>query len=117
MNIKLHIILILVAILFFIFITNMIRKTKLHLQYALTWLISSIIFVVIAVFPGIVNKISVILNIKEPVNALFLLIIFLMINIIFTLSMTVSKLNDDIKVLTQEVGISKFEIEKIKSKR
>lgn len=108
MNIKLQIILIVCSILFFLFILKMIIGSRLELKYSLTWLLSSIIFILLSIFPKILFKVSVLFNIKEPVNAIFLLVIFFLLIITFTLTVTLSKKSNTIKSLVQEVGILKL---------
>lgn len=115
MNIKLKIILFLGSALFLIFILNMIKKKKLDSKYALTWIMTSIVFIILCIFPRLLNIISELCSIKEPVNALFLLILFLILNLTFTLSIALSQSLHRIKILTQEIGIIKLEVEDLKN--
>jgi hypothetical protein len=89
----------------------MIKNKKLELKYSLTWISSSLFLIIIALFPNIIIFLSKILHIKEPVNALFLIIIFFLIVIVFTLTIAVSKNSNRVKVLTQELGILKTKTE------
>jgi len=111
MNNILQVILICCSIVFFLFIFHMVKIRKLELKYALTWILSSIIFVIIAIFPKIVSFIAEILFIKEPVNALFLIIMFFVIFIIFTLTIALSSVVNKCKTLTQELGILKMQLD------
>ncbi len=111
----LHIVLIVGTCLFFAYIINMIRIRKLELKYTLLWLFTSISFVVIAIFPGILRSIAKLLFIKEPVNALFLIIFFFLIMIIFSLTVAISAKSTAITALTQEIGIIKLKIDKLTS--
>ncbi|WP_026884425.1 DUF2304 domain-containing protein [Clostridium akagii] len=114
MSTKLEIVLLFGSTIFLIFILSMIKKKKLEYKYALTWIITSILFIVLSIFPNLLYDISDLIGIKGPVNTLFLLILFLILNIIFTLSIAVSQSQQKVKILSQEIGIIKLEIEKFK---
>jgi hypothetical protein len=92
---------------FFIFIVNMVRTRKLELKYALTWLITSFSFVILSLFPEVLYFITGLLHVELPVNALYLCIIFLLILIVFSLSVAVSRQALRIKTLVQEIGLIK----------
>ena len=110
-SLKLQIILLVVALLFSIQIIKMITRYKLDLKYALLWLLMGVSFVVIAIYPGIIYKISNLLSIKTPTNALFLLGIFSILSILFSLTIALSRASNKIKDLSQELGILKHEFE------
>lgn len=112
----LQLLLILGSIWFFLFIVSMIKKKKLELKYALTWIVTSLLFIILSLFPGILYFISSLLHIKEPVNALFLLIIFFLLIIIFTLTIALSKSSNRVAALTQEVGLLKLDHDKLKDR-
>jgi len=98
------------SILFFIFIINMVRIKKLELKYALTWILTSISFVVMALFPETLYFIAGLMGVELPVNALFMSVIFLLIMIVFTLSLAVSRQALRIKTLVQEIGLIREEL-------
>ncbi|MHB1485137.1 MAG: DUF2304 domain-containing protein [Saccharofermentanales bacterium] len=103
------------TIVFFVYIVDMIRLRKLELRYTLLWLFTSVSFIFMAIFPGIIKWVAEILSIKEPVNALFLITLFFLIMIIFSLTVAIAAKSRSIIVLTQEIGMMKFEISKLKT--
>jgi len=111
MDSTLQIILVISTIIFSAYIISMINKRKLQLKYALTWILTSFVFILISIFPSLLFNLSKILHIFNPVNALFLIIIFFLMIIVFTLSVAISKSSLKVKDLTQEVGILKNYIE------
>ena len=115
MNITFHLILIISSVLFMIFILNMIRSKNLELKHALTWLGTSFIIIIIAIFPQIIKSIASLLHIIEPANALFLLILFFILLIVFTLTVTISKSTNKINTLVQEIGLLKLTVQKLKN--
>lgn len=113
MNRILQLILIGGAILFCIFILVVTQKKKLSYKYTLMWLIFGAITLLIAIFPSIVKEISKIIHVAEPTNALFLIYIFLIIVIIFYISLAFSKLFEKVTTLIQENAILAARIEKL----
>jgi len=113
MNSRLQAIMITASLLFLCYIITMLRNKKIELKYSLAWLMAGISFITIAVFPGLLRFLSDLLNIIEPVNTLFLFIIFFMLLIIFTLTIAISRNATRVKTLTQEIGILKMELEKL----
>lgn len=102
------------TLIFAYIIINMVNKRKLQLRYTLTWIIASIMFIIMAIFPGIIDFVADVLHIIEPVNALFLIMIFLLMLIIFSLTKAVSSYSNKVKDLTQELGMLKNFIEEYK---
>lgn len=100
------------SVLFFVFIINMVRTKKLELKYALIWILTSLSFIIMSVFPETVFFVARMLEVEVAANALFLCIIFLMLLMVFALTVAVSRQASRIKRLVQEMGLLKSEIEK-----
>lgn len=115
MTITLQRILIVGSTLFFIYIFNMVRTKKLELKYTLTWMITSIAFIILSSIPNALNFISKVLSIKSPMNALFFILIFFIILIIFSLTVALSRNSKRVRVLNQEIAILKLELEKLRA--
>ena len=111
MNIILKIFLISFSSLFLLFVVGMVRKKHLELKYTLTWLAAAVVFVLIAVFDQIIPLLANLMSIKEPVNALFLIVFFFMLIILFTLSIAISKATERIRGLAQEIALLRKENE------
>lgn len=114
MNSRLQIIMITASLLFLFYIITMLRNKKIELKYSLAWLLAGTSLLITAVFPGVLKFLSGLLNIIEPVNTLFLFIIFFMLLIIFTLTIAISRNANRVKTLTQEIGILKLELERLR---
>ncbi len=117
MNSRLQIIMILASVLFLCYIVLMLRNKKIELKYSLIWLLAGICLLITALFPDLLKLLSKLLNIIEPVNTLFLSIIFFMLMIIFTLTIALSRNANRVKTLSQEIGILKMELEQLKKDR
>lgn len=116
MNQILQYILIIVTFLFCIFILVVTQKKKLSYKYTLLWLFFGIITLLCAIFPCIVIEISKIIHIAEPTNALFLIYIFLIIIIIFYISLGFSKLFEKVTTLIQENAILSKRVDDLEKK-
>lgn len=108
MSSNLRITLIIGSILFFVFIINMVRTKKLELKYALIWILTSVSFIVMSVFPETVFFVARTLSVEVPANALFLCIIFLLLLMVFALTVAVSRQASRTKKLVQELGLLKM---------
>ena len=109
MNIKAQIIISIIIILGIVYIINMVRKKALELRYSLTWLCVGICILILTLFPQIMNKISAIMGIASPMNMLFFLGFCFSLTIIFSLTISASKMSIQIKDLTQEIALYKKE--------
>lgn len=117
MNKVLQLILIGVTFLFCIFILVVTQKKKLSYKYTLLWLFFGIITLLCAIFPNIIVEISKIIHVAEPTNALFLIYIFLIIVIIFYISLAFSKLFEKVTALIQENAILAKRVEELEKNK
>ncbi|MGE7825119.1 DUF2304 domain-containing protein [Paenibacillus sp. NPDC093718] len=113
---RLQFLLVLGSILCLIILLNLIRKYKLELRYSMLWLVLITFVTVLSIFPKSFVIISEAMGIELAVNALFLLAIFSLYTIIFSLTLTLSKSVNKIQSLSQELGLLKHEINELKKK-
>ncbi len=105
MSIKIQIIIAALVISALIVIINMIRKKRLELSYALSWLLVGAGILVLDLFPQLIRILSTELGIASPVNMLFFFGFCFSLIIIFVLTVAVSRLSVKIKQLAQQVAI------------
>lgn len=113
MELKLQILLIVASIAFTGFIFYLVRREDLDLKYSLTWCFMGLVLVIIALQPRIVSEGAKILGIGLPVNAVFLISIFCILNILLSVTVAVSRASHRTKRLTQEIAILKYELSKL----
>lgn len=105
--------LLIVASLFFcIYILHKIRKAQLQIERAFFWVVLSVVFVVISIFPSIVEYLTEICGMVAPVNFLFLSMIFLLLFRTFVMSIRLAQLEEKVKNLAQMVSIQNNAIRK-----
>ena len=105
MSVKIQIIIAVLIICALIVIIDMIRKKRLELSYALSWLLVGIGVLILDIFPQLIKTISEKIGIVSPVNMLFFFGFCFSLIIIFVLTIAVSKLSIKIKKLAQKIAI------------
>ena len=104
MTSKLQLSLLIVSVLSLIYVIYTVIKNKMNIHYAVVWIIWSICMIVISIFPGIVSAIGKLIGIATPVNAVYLLLIFLLYCMTFYLFLKISKHNEEIIKLNYEIS-------------
>lgn len=110
MNIKIQIIIGIIVILALCIIVNMIRKKRLELRYALSWLCVGIAILVLDCFPQLIAWLSEKIGIASPVNMLFFFGFCFSLMIIFVLTVAISRMSIRIKELAQEIALFEKEM-------
>ncbi len=92
-------------------IVNMVRKRKLELKYALSWLIAIVFVLIMDCFPVLLIRLSYFLGIWAPVNMIFFLGFCFSLLIIFVLTVTLSRMSERVRKLAQAVALNEEKIE------
>jgi len=108
---------ILVGLAILVFILNLVRKKQLREQYALLWILSSIVLCLSAVFIGSVEKVSHLVGIYYPPAFLFLIAILMILVLQFHFSTVISNLREQNKALIQDVGILTSEVKALRERQ
>lgn len=90
------------TLLYFI---SRIRKSKLKINHSIYWVFFGLALLVLACIPNVVFRISTLLGFQSPSNLVYLIVIFLLVIKLFTTTMRISKLNEQVNALTQAVAI------------
>jgi len=91
-------------------ILELIRKKYLRERYALIWILTGGLFLLLAVRSEILKGISNFLGFSVPSNALFFFGILFLVLIVLGLSVITSRLAEKNKVLAQEVALLKKQV-------
>ncbi len=105
MSIYFRALLICVSLLVVFYVLRKIKKLKVRMEDSIFWLLFAAGLVLIAIFPQIIFFIGNLFGIISPANLVFLIIIALALFKIFTLSMQVSLLLEQVKVLSAELAL------------
>ena len=104
-----QVLLILGAICMTYFIMKKIRQSKLQIEYAIFWIIFSVILLVFSVFPFLVAMMTRAIGMELPVNFIFLLFILILILKAFFQTIETSTLENKVRNLTQRLAIEEKE--------
>jgi len=85
-------------------IFELLRRRRLIERYALIWLGSGIVLLVLAVWTGLLEIVSKALGIAYPPNALFAFAFGFVLLLLMHFSIAISRLSGETKVLAQDVA-------------
>jgi hypothetical protein len=89
----------LVAIVF-----ELLRRRRLVERYALLWLFSSLVLLVLSIWTDLLEIIAKAVGIIYPPNALFMIAFTFVLTLMLHFSLAISRLSGETKVLAQEVA-------------
>ena len=104
-----QVLLIMGAVCMTYFIMKKIRQSKLQIEYAIFWIIFSVILLVFSVFPFLVAMMTRAIGMELPVNFIFLLFILILILKAFFQTIETSTLENKVRNLTQRLAIEEKE--------
>ncbi|MFN6037411.1 MAG: DUF2304 domain-containing protein [Bacteroidota bacterium] len=110
---KIQIISISVSVLFLAYIGYLIVKGKLREEYSIIWIICTLVLVVFSFWRNGLEVFADILGVIAPPNIVFTAAIFAILVYLLHLSVVLSKLQGQNKILSQEISLLK---QKIKEK-
>lgn len=111
MSLTLQFLLVFAAAVTVFWILCNIRKFRVKMEDAIFWSFFAIVLLALALFPDISYKLSSILGVISPANLIFVIVIFLLLEKIFTLSIIVSQLEDKVSVLSSELALRSHSVD------
>jgi len=87
----------------------LIYKQKLKEQYAFLWMVLAIGMLLSAIFSSALDKIAAFFGVYYAPSLLFVFAFLIVLLVLVQMSVAISKLRDQIKVLTQEMSLLKQE--------
>ena len=104
MTLKLQIVAIVVAVLAIIMTFVLIKKGKLGLKISLPWLIVFVLVIIFAAAPKLLEKVSHLIGIYDPVNMVFFIAVIFLMLIIYSLTFSVYENRQKTRDLIQKVA-------------
>ncbi len=92
-------------------ILELVRRKRLMERYALLWLFSTLLLLVLSVWSGLLNSLASALGVSYPPSALFAVAFGVVLVLLVHFSLAVSNLSDQNKVLAQRLGILQRQVE------
>ena len=109
---NLRILLLFAAVITAVWIMHKIRKLKVKMEDAIFWVVFAFVLAVLGLFPELSFWMTKKLGVQSPANLVFLLMIALLMEKVFTLSILVSQLEDKVSVLSAEIALRSHSAER-----
>src|SRR5256885_17269939 len=93
-------------------VLELVRRRRMLERYALLWLFSAVILLVLAVWKGALGLISDAIGVLYPPTALFVVAFGFILFLLLHFSLAVSKLTDQTKVLAQRLALVEARLRK-----
>lgn len=106
MSLALRILLSVVSVFSMVIMMRKIRHSKFQIEYAIFWILFSVLLIVMAIFPNLAIYLAHAIGIQSPVNMIFLVIIFILMAKLFYLNIHVSQLEYKVKELVQKLALN-----------
>ena len=87
-----------------VLVFELVRRRRLMERYALLWLLSAVVLLVLAAWTGLLESLAGWVGIATPSNALFVVGFAFVLALLLNFSLAVSRLSDETKILAQEVA-------------
>lgn len=105
MSLSIRIILIVVSVLTFLLVMRRIRREKLLISDAVFWILFSAALLLLSIFPQIVIWVARWLGFVSAANLILVLIIFVLLLKMFSMSLHISHTDCKLRQLVQEMAI------------
>ena len=105
MSITLRIILIVSSFIAFFLCIKKIKQSKLKVSNSVTWMLGSVILILMSIFSNIVTWLSQKLGFLAPVNFVFLIMITFLLIQVFIDNIHITELNEKIKDLDHYIAL------------
>lgn len=105
MSLRLQIIVGVLLVASLLAIGNMVWKRRLELKYALVWFLVGGVVLVFDIFPQLLGWMADLMGVGLPVNMLFFMGFIFSLLIIFSLSVSISRLSRKVKCMAQEIAL------------
>lgn len=113
---RIQIISIIVSLVFLLYVSRLIIKGKLREEYAIFWVISTIVLIIFSFWRKGLDIIAEAVGVYLAPNLVFTTAIFAILIYLLHLSIVVSQLHDKNKIMSQDLALLREKIEKLEEK-
>lgn len=100
---------IILSVAMLVFVLVLLRFYFLPEKYAVIWLLASVVAIVLAVFPQILDALSSFFGVSQPVNLLFVAGFFVVLLLLMQLSFELARTRDELRRLVQSLAVEQEE--------
>lgn len=112
-----RVLLFLLGLAVLLLVVNLVRKRQLQERYALLWLLAGVVLTLAPLFSNVLDGIAYALGIEYPPALLLLLAVIGLMLIIFQLSLAISRDADQLKALSQELGLLRQQLDDLERRQ
>jgi hypothetical protein len=98
------------AVILLLVILELIRSRRLQERYALLWLLTGIVILVLSAWRGLLANLADLVGIAYPPSALFVLASFFVLTVLLHYSTVISQLSDQNRILAQRLALLEHEL-------
>jgi hypothetical protein len=110
MTVRVSVVAAVAALLMLAVIFELIRSRRLHERYAILWLVTGTIILVLAVWRDALGTLANWVGIAYPPSALFALAALFILVVLLHYSTVISKLADQNRILAQRLGLLESQV-------
>jgi len=100
-----------------IFVINMVRTRRLQERYALLWLLAGLVLTIAPLFANQLDRLATAMGFGYAPALLLMLAVIGLLLMIFQITLTITSQSEHLKVLTQELGLLRQEVEALAEAR
>jgi len=105
----LRICLIAASVLTMVMMMHKIRRSRVQIEDAIFWVLFSLVLIAFSVFPGLAYWMSDLVGTQAPSNFIFMLVIFLLLVKVFSLTVRLSQTEARLRELVQKIALEEME--------
>jgi hypothetical protein len=113
MNTRIQIIAACISLGITAFIFELIRKRKMLEKYSLLWFGAALVLIVLSIWRNLLEKTAALIGVFYAPSALFIIAAFFAVLMFLHFTIVISKLTEQNKMLAQEVGILREELQQM----
>ena len=113
MQSTLKIALIVIVLIYIFCIMKAVKRKNMRIGYLVFWSITGVILIVALLIPNLVENVSNLLGFEMPINMIFSGAIFVILYLIFNLTILISKEQNKNVLLIQEISMLKKRVENL----
>ena len=116
-SMRLSVVAAIAAVALIVVVLELIRSRRLQERYALLWLLTGAVMLVLAVWRDLLGLVADAIGIHYPPSALFFVGAVFVLIVLLHYSTVISSLSEQTKVLAQKLALLEAELEELRSER
>ena len=96
---------IIMAVVLLVAVILLLRSYVLPEKYAVLWLVASVAGIVLSAWPALLDTISDIFGIEQPINLLFVGAFFVILLLLMQISLELARTRDELRKVVQRLAL------------